>query len=171
MWLLNSLKMTTLYKVGKILKGSLDSIPSPSPSVKIQIMSGKVCLKCKGKTLLGDVNKLFVFKSLLTMPSNVLPLHLKQTFPPIIWIFTEGESDGIKSRLPFKFFSSLLLYFMNISSFAFNFFNLGDFVVDLKWDFTSWLPLVSRILPSDICKISKKGACIRLDTTLVDFTG
>ena len=35
--------------------------------------------------------------------------------------------------------------------------NLGDFVVDLKWDFTSWLPLVSRILPSDICKISKKG--------------
>ena len=47
---------------------------------------------------------------------------------------------------------------------------LGDFVVDLKWDFTSWLPLVSRILPSDICKISKKGACIRLDTTLVDFT-
>ena len=34
---------------------------------------------------------------------------------------------------------------------------LGDFVVDLKWDFNSWLPLVSRILPSDICKISKKG--------------
>jgi hypothetical protein len=34
--------------------------------------------------LLGDVNKLFVFKSLLTMPSNVLPSHLKQTFPLII---------------------------------------------------------------------------------------
>ena len=27
-------------KVEKILKGSLDSIPSPSPSVKIQIMGG-----------------------------------------------------------------------------------------------------------------------------------
>ena len=34
---------------------------------------------------------------------------------------------------------------------------LGDFVVDLKWDFTSWIPLVSRMLPSDICKISKRG--------------
>ena len=34
---------------------------------------------------------------------------------------------------------------------------LGDFVVDLKWDFSSWIPLVSRMLPSDICKISKKG--------------
>jgi hypothetical protein len=34
------------------------------------------------------------------MPSNVLHLCLKQTF-------TEGEVDGIESRLPFKIFSSL----------------------------------------------------------------
>ena len=45
-------------KVEKILKGSLDLIPSPSPSVKIQIMGGKVCLMCKDKTLLDVVNKL-----------------------------------------------------------------------------------------------------------------
>ena len=64
-------------KVEKILKGSLDSIPSPSPSVKIQIMFGKVCLRCKGKTLLGIVNKLLKTKSLLTSPSNVLPYYLK----------------------------------------------------------------------------------------------
>ena len=30
--------------------------------------------------------------------------YLKQTFPPIIWIFTEVEGDGIESRLPFKIF-------------------------------------------------------------------
>ena len=41
-------------------------------------------LEVKGKTLLGDVNKLFVFKSLLTTPSNYLLLHFKQTFPPTI---------------------------------------------------------------------------------------
>jgi hypothetical protein len=29
-------------KVENILKGSLDSIPSPSPSVKIQIMDGSL---------------------------------------------------------------------------------------------------------------------------------
>ena len=40
-------------KVEKILKGSLGLTPSPLALVKIQIMSGKVCLKCKGKTLLG----------------------------------------------------------------------------------------------------------------------
>ena len=77
--------MSIVYdiKVEKILKGSLDSIPSPS--VKIQIMDGKVCLRCKGKTLLGIVNKLLKTKSLLTSHSNVLFYVLFQvTFPPII---------------------------------------------------------------------------------------
>jgi len=64
-------------KVEKILKGSLDSIPSPS--VKIQIMGGKVCLRCKGKTLLGIVNKFLFF----------------------------NEGDAIEFRLPFKNFSTL----------------------------------------------------------------
>ena len=45
-------------KVEKILKGSIDLISPPSPSVKIQIIDGKISLRCKGKTLLGVVNKL-----------------------------------------------------------------------------------------------------------------
>lgn len=36
-------------------------------------------------------------------------------------------------------------------------------------DSTSAVPLVSRILPSDVCRIMKRGGCIRMDTTLVDF--
>uniref|UniRef100_A0A8C9FFX4 Ankyrin repeat domain-containing protein n=1 Tax=Pavo cristatus TaxID=9049 RepID=A0A8C9FFX4_PAVCR len=32
------------------------------------------------------------------------------------------------------------------------------------------VPLLSRILPSDACKIHKQGINIRLDTTLIDFT-
>ena len=57
--------------------------------------------------MLGDVNKLFGFKSLLTLPSNIFLLHLQQTFPPIIWIFTEGEGDRIETMLPFEIFSTL----------------------------------------------------------------
>ena len=38
-----------------------------------------------------------------------MPLHLKQTFPPIIWIFTDDEGDRIEFRLPFKIFSALSL--------------------------------------------------------------
>ena len=59
----------TFYKVEKVLKGSLDSIPSLSPSVKIQIMGGKVCLRCRGKTLLGIVNKLLKTKSFWGHPA------------------------------------------------------------------------------------------------------
>ena len=51
-------------KVEHVLKGSLDLLPSPSSaSVKIQIMYGKVCLGCKGKTLLGVINKLLKTKN------------------------------------------------------------------------------------------------------------
>jgi hypothetical protein len=58
-------------KVEYILKGSLDSIPSPS--VKIQISGRKVSLRFKGKTMLGVVNKFLKTKSLSTSSSNVLP--------------------------------------------------------------------------------------------------
>ena len=64
-------------KVENKLKDSLNSIPSPSPSVKIQSMGGKVCLRWKGKTLLGIVNKVSKTKSLLTSHTNVLPYDLK----------------------------------------------------------------------------------------------
>jgi len=40
-------------------------------------MGGKVGLRCKGKTLLGAVNKLFLAKSLLIATSNVLPKKIK----------------------------------------------------------------------------------------------
>uniref|UniRef100_A0A3Q2Y7R7 Ankyrin repeat domain 13C n=1 Tax=Hippocampus comes TaxID=109280 RepID=A0A3Q2Y7R7_HIPCM len=36
--------------------------------------------------------------------------------------------------------------------------------------FFSFMPLLSRILPSDACKIYKQGLNIRLDTTLIDFS-
>ena len=39
------------HKVEKILKDSLDWILSPSLSVKIQIMAGKVCIRFKVETL------------------------------------------------------------------------------------------------------------------------
>ncbi|VDK50078.1 unnamed protein product [Gongylonema pulchrum] len=45
----------------------------------------------------------------------------------------------------------------------------GDFYLELRWDFQSWIPLLSRMLPSDVCKIYKRGTSLRLDTTLVDF--
>jgi hypothetical protein len=60
--LISKRKKSIGRKVQIFLKGNLDLIPSPSPSVKIQIMGGKVCLRCKGKPVLGVVNKLLKTK-------------------------------------------------------------------------------------------------------------
>ena len=61
-----------------------------------------------GVNIAGHCQQTFENKKFVDKPSNVLPLRLKQTFPPMIWIFTQGEGDGTESRLPFKIFSTLM---------------------------------------------------------------
>ena len=89
-WVKWFLKEHSFFKVEKILKGSPDSISTPSPSVKIQIIGRKVCLRCKGKTLLAywtlstnfenkkfvDITQqCFAFLPRVNFPANNLNFH------------------------------------------------------------------------------------------------
>jgi ankyrin repeat domain-containing protein 13 len=46
---------------------------------------------------------------------------------------------------------------------------MENFYVEIKWDFESWIPLISRFLPSDVCKLYKQGTKLRIDCTLGDI--
>ena len=62
------------FKVEKILKGSLHLIPSPS--VKIQIMGGRVSLWFKGKTKFVDITQqCFALLPQVNLPDNNLNFH------------------------------------------------------------------------------------------------
>ena len=82
-----------------------------SPSVKNSNYWQESLLELIRQIIAGWCNNLLVFKKLLTTPSNVLPLHLNQTFPPIFEFSQKvkvmGSDPGylLKSFLLFTWFS------------------------------------------------------------------
>ena len=56
-----------------------------------------------GQNIAGWCQQPFCFQKFVDNAQQCFAFTFKQK----IWIFTEGESDGINSRLPFKIFSTL----------------------------------------------------------------
>ena len=61
-------------------------ISSPSPSVKIQIMGGKVCLRCKDKILLGVVKVIYSEKAIIFCEISTIDLSYVVTVKSMVEI-------------------------------------------------------------------------------------
>ena len=107
-------------EVEKIQEDNLDSIPSPSPldSVKIQMISGKVCLRWELST------NFWKHKVCWHHP---LMFYLK---PQIIW---EGESGGI--ALTVKYLLQSCKFYHVLSRSTFKFFRLPMKGIFVLWPF------------------------------------
>ena len=59
------------------------------------------------QNIAGWCQQTFCFQKFVDNSQQCFDFTPQAKFQPIIWIFTDSEGDGIKSRLPFKIFSTL----------------------------------------------------------------
>lgn len=46
---------------------------------------------------------------------------------------------------------------------------LDDFIVDINWKVSTWVPFIAKYCPKDVIRIYKKGCTIRVDTNIHEF--
>ena len=74
---------------------------------KFKLLAGKFTWGNKAKHCWVMSTNLLFSKVCWQHPAVFCLYTSSKFFPPIIWIFTEGEGDRIEFRLPFKIFSTL----------------------------------------------------------------
>nr|UEC49173.1 ankrd [Hofstenia miamia] len=93
----------------------------------------------------------------------------KEGWTPLSEAVSYGDRDIIRSVIERLREESKNNFDQRRLKIAQNLKNIPDFYLEAKWDFHTWVPLLSRFLPNDVCKIYKKGCTIRMDSTLIDF--
>eukprot|EP00049_Salpingoeca_infusionum_P014996 m.287455 g.287455 ORF g.287455 m.287455 type:complete len:344 (+) comp15790_c2_seq12:278-1309(+) len=85
---------------------------------------------------------------------------------PLSEAISVGNIDVVRAVLKASKLESAQKTLQQITTAGKKLANLPDFELQMSWEISSWLPLISRALPSDTVLIRKSGTSIRLDTTL-----
>lgn len=81
-----------------------------------------------------------------------------------------GDPEIVGKALQYRLYQRTVGELSQHSKAYTEFVKSADFYVEIKWEVTSWIPLVSSLFaPNDILKVWKIGDQLRLDNSLVGF--
>jgi hypothetical protein len=82
-----------------------------------------------------------------------------------------GNPDLVRTAVLAYLAETDAAFSRRLASMQANLESMPDFSLAMEWKFTSWIPLVSGLLPSDTLRIYKRGSSLRIDSTLLGMSG
>ena len=126
----------------------------------------------KGRTPLHLAISLGHLESMQALLSAGADINIENTqkWSALQEAISTGDPEIVSKALQYRLYQRTVGELSCHSKAYSEFIQSDDFYVEIKWEVTSWIPLVSALFaPNDILKIWKVGHEIRIDNSLVGF--
>ena len=126
----------------------------------------------KGRTPLHLAISLGHLESMQALLSAGADINIENTqkWSALQEAISTGDPEIVSKALQYRLYQRTVGELSCHSKAYSEFIQSDDFYVEIKWEVTSWIPLVSALFaPNDVLKIWKVGHEIRIDNSLVGF--
>ncbi|XP_065314537.1 ankyrin repeat domain-containing protein 13D-like isoform X2 [Gordionus sp. m RMFG-2023] len=115
------------------------------------------------------LNNLECVKILLENGADVVDSLNKDGWSIIHEATSVGNSEMLQLLLQHRYYQRYIKEMKSIPQILKAIHEAPDFYFEIKWEFSSLIPLISKLCPSDTCNVWKSGPNVRIDSTLIDF--
>ncbi|KAJ8795674.1 hypothetical protein J1605_002436 [Eschrichtius robustus] len=106
----------------------------------------------------------------MARPGAISRAPLSSPVPPVLQeAVSTGDPEMVQLVLQYRDYQRATQRLAGIPELLNKLRQAPDFYVEMKWEFTSWVPLVSKMCPSDVYRVWKRGENLRVDTSLLGF--